>query len=544
MLCCGPARGRQLRSSQSAEQDTRRVETISRAKTGQPQVSDQGSTRAGAAAVMRAIRRRLPVVLACLVIVPAVAVGISLRQDKEYEATTSLLFRQPKIDEVVADGTIFADIGDPNRFAVTNLQLIGLDAVARRTAARLGLTRRKVAASITILPEGESDVAAVTATASSPSGAARLANAYADTYIRMREDADHSLIRQNIALLRREFDQLPAAQRTTPAGDIIQDRINRLKLLDGVKLGGVQVVDAATPPSSPAAPKPARNGLIGLALAALLGLGLALVLERLDRRLRRPEDVEAAFDLPILAHVPASDALLPEATNGAPLDDGDAEALKGLRTKVRHSGPRENVSSVLVASAARAEGRTTIAWDLAAISAGLGLSVLLLEADLQNPRLAEALDMPGARGLAQVLAGDVAFEQPLQRSDARVLARFGNGGGTVDVLVAGSPSGDSIDLIDGKRMRDLLPRLQERYDLVVIDSPAASDAKDFLPLAKMVAAVIVVARPGVLPREAARALSKQLREIGVRPLGVVLNCVAPPKDVRRAEPAPDLVAAQ
>jgi SAM-dependent methyltransferase len=108
------------------------------------------------------------------------------------------------------------------------------------------------------------------------------------------------------------------------------------------------------------------------------------------------------------------------------------------------------------------------------------------------------------------------------------------------VLVAGSPSGDSIDLIDGKRMRDLLPRLQERYDLVVIDSPAASDAEDFLPLAKMVAAVIVVARPGVLPRGAARALSKQLREIGVRPLGVVLNCVHGRRTSDARNPLPTL----
>jgi Mrp family chromosome partitioning ATPase/capsular polysaccharide biosynthesis protein len=491
-------------------------------------VNGKDATHTGAPAAVRALRRRLWVVLACLIIVPTAAVVVSLAKDKEYKATASLLFRQPKIDEVVAAGTVFADISDPNRFAVTNLELIKLDAVASRAAQRLGLNTSEVSKSIKISPKGQSDVAGITATASSPRDAARLANTYADVYIAMRERSDHSLIRTNIALLQREFDQLPPKDKGSEAGDIIQDRINRLKLLDRVKLGGVQLVDAARPPSSPAEPKPVRSSLIGLALGALLGLGLALLLERRDRRLKLPEDITAAFGRPVLACIPASDSLSPTSSNEMPIDGSEAEPLKVLRTKLRHSAPGEGPSSVLVASAVRGEGRTTIAWNLAAISAGLELSVLLIEADLHDPNLAEALALQGDRGLVQVLAGEASLDDLVQPVDAFLTETRADARERVDVLVAGPVVGSSLDLVDSDRMRNLLASAHEQYDLVVIDSPAASEAEDFLPLAKMVRAVIVVSRPGAATREAAESLSGQLREMGVKPVGVVLNALGAP----------------
>jgi Mrp family chromosome partitioning ATPase/capsular polysaccharide biosynthesis protein len=505
-------------------------------------VNGKDATHTGGLAAVRALRRRLWVVVACLIIVPTAAVVVSLATDKEYKATASLLFRQPKIDEVVAAGTVFADISDPNRFAVTNLELIKLDAVANRAAQRLGLNAGEVSKSIKISPKGQSDVAGVTATASSPREAARLANTYADVYIAMRERSDHSLIRTNIALLQREFDHLPPEDKGSDKGGIIQDRINQLELLDGVKLGGIQIVDAARPPSSPAAPKPLRSALIGLALGALLGLGLALLLERRDRRLKLPEDITAVFGRPVLARIPASDSLSPTSSTGMPIDDRQAEPLKVLRTKLRHSAPGEGASSVLVASAVRAEGRTTIAWNLAAISAGLELSVLLIEADLHHPTLAEALALPGDRGLAQVLAGEASLDELVQPVDAVLAATRADARRSVDVLVAGPMVGSSLDLVDSDRMRDLLASAHERYDLVVIDSPAVSEAEDFLPLAKMVGAVILVSRPGAATREAAESLSEQLREMGVKPVGVVLNALGAPDARRPSERTTDLAA--
>jgi succinoglycan biosynthesis transport protein ExoP len=488
-------------------------------------VNEQSSTPSRAFATVRAIRRRLPIVLACLVVVPSAAVAISLLQDKEYTATATVLFRQPKLDEVVAGGAVFADLVDDNRFAVTNLRLISLDVVAERTAKRLGspLDGDEVSESVDTSPKGQSDLATVSATGPSPGAAARLANTYATVYISMREEADHALIRQNVRVLQRQLDALPEDQSTAEKGAVLRDRLEKLQLLDQVKLGGIQLVQPAREPSGPSAPKPVRNALIGLPLGALLGIGLALMLGRLDRRLRDPEEVAAAFDSPLLTRIPTIDALPPASSNGTPLAGRDAEPFQTLRTKLRYSTPGGTVSSVLIASAVRREGRTTIAWNLAESSAGLGLNVLLVEADFHHPSLGHALDISGERGLGQVLEGEATLEEsvrPLPAARGR-----GAEAGRVDLLVAGTASKSAIDLIDSSRMRDLVARSERQYDLVVVDSPASSESLDAVPLAKMVGAVIVVSRLGAVTRQAAAGLSEQLGDMGVEPLGIVLNSV-------------------
>jgi Mrp family chromosome partitioning ATPase len=110
--------------------------------------------------------------------------------------------------------------------------------------------------------------------------------------------------------------------------------------------------------------------------------------------------------------------------------------------------------------------------------------------------LAEAIALPGDRGLAQVLAGEASFDELVQPVDVVPAETGSDARGRVDVLVAGPVIGSSLDLVDSDRMRDLLASVHEHYDLVVIDSPAVSEAEDFLPLATMVRAVIVVSRPG------------------------------------------------
>jgi Mrp family chromosome partitioning ATPase len=95
-----------------------------------------------------------------------------------------------------------------------------------------------------------------------------------------------------------------------------------------------------------------------------------------------------------------------------------------------------------------------------------------------------------------VLAGEASFDELVQPVDVVPAETGSDARGRVDVLVAGPVIGSSLDLVDSDRMRDLLASVHEHYDLVVIDSPAVSEAEDFLPLATMVRAVIVVSRPG------------------------------------------------
>ncbi len=136
--------------------------------------------------------------------------------------------------------------------------------------------------------------------------------------------------------------------------------------------------------------------MLGALFGLLLGVGLALVREQSDRKLRRTEQVTAAFDAPVLTTVPRSRALKRHKPF-ADLPPQVAEAFRMLQMNLRFARD-EPVRSVLVTSARTGEGKTTVSWNLAAAAASGGLSVALVEADLRRPSLAERYGLEHAPG--------------------------------------------------------------------------------------------------------------------------------------------------
>ena len=261
------------------------------------------------AALTRQLRRRVGIIVVCALVIPALAVALSLAQEKEYSATASLLFRDPAFDQKLFGSTFLSPNQDPDREAATNTELVGLDSVASRTAARLGrgLTGKEVSDHIDITQEGRSDVVTIVATDASPAFAARLANLLAEEYIRFRQAADRAKIRAAQALVERQIADL-GGQGGGRAADL-QQRAQQLRVLASLQTGNAEIVGRATRPTSPSSPKPVRNAVLGLIFGLGLGIGLALLLERLDRRIRDPKEVGGLFDRPVLGAIPETRAL-------------------------------------------------------------------------------------------------------------------------------------------------------------------------------------------------------------------------------------------
>jgi succinoglycan biosynthesis transport protein ExoP len=471
----------------------------------------------------RALRRRWAVIVLCALVVPATAVALSLRQEKQYTASASLLFRDPQFDQKLFGSTAFQPSIDPAREAATNVKLVSLETVAARTAKALGnqITASDVQNAITVESEGQSDVASIKATHHDPTFAAKLANTFAQQFIVFRREADRSKIGSAEQLVQAQLDRLPSSEQTTEQGRSLRVQAEQLRVLAALQTGNAELVQPAQPPSSPSAPTPVRNGVVGGLLGLLIGCGFAFLLERSDRRLRTAREIGDAFGRPILGTVPQSRSIA-KAGGLRALNAGEAEAFRMLRANLRYFNVDSEIKSVLITSAAPAEGKSTVAMHLALTAAAGGSQVLLLEADLRKPTLAHRLGISPSEGLSQVLAGG------RELKDAVKHVRLGTNGAdarTVDVLPTGPIPPNPSDLVESDRMRQIVRAAEAAYDLVVIDTPPTSIVSDAIPLVNEVSGVIVVSRLGKTTRESAAHLRRQLEHLSAKTLGVVVNSV-------------------
>ena len=376
------------------------------------------------AAISRILRRQIGVVVIAVVVTAGAAVGLALREEKQYSAAAELLFRDPALDQKLFGSAFSLPYQDPVRQAETNLGLVSVRAVAERAARRLdgGLTADDVAGKVSSSSRGESDLASITAIDTDPERAASIANAFAAEYINFRRDADRAKIRGAQRVVQRQLDRSDGSADQTRT---LRERAADLRILASLQTGNAELVQAARAPSNPSSPKPRRNGLIGAFIGLLIGIGIALTREQLDRRLKQPDEVEKVFGLPILATVPKSRAFQHgiEGSHGLPPIEG--EAFRMLRANIRYFNVDREIRSVLVTSAAPKDGKSTVALCLAMAAAESGSRCLLIEADLRAPTLGKLLGIPAEKGLASLLSdprerlADVGWRIPVSPSAER-----------------------------------------------------------------------------------------------------------------------------
>lgn len=503
--------------------------------------------------LLSALRRHVILILTCVVLTGLFATVISVLQAKEYTAVASLLFR----DSTAASSVLGADdtpaVGqDAVREAATNIELVGLDVVSDRAAAELGgdIKGDDVTAAIELQAQGQSDLILVKATDRDPEASQSIANTFAREFIDFRATADRSRLLKAKRLAEREFASLSGEAKDGPRGEQLSRGAERLGILASLQTGNAELVQPAKLPTSPSSPKPVRNGIVGIFLGLLLGISMALLAERLNRQLRNPDEAGKTLELPVLGVVPYSKVISETREDHSPelLPFEEEESFRMIRSSLRYFSIDRDIKTLLVTSSSSGEGKSTLSWNMARIASKTA-KVVLVEADLRNPNIAQQEGVLVGPGLAEVLTHQTNLDQAIQSVVVGHGSPSNGNPASMDVITAGALPPNPADLLESQSMVDVLTQLKERYDFIVLDTTPVGILADAFPLIGQVDGVVVVVRMYMTTRDSADDLRKQLQRLDAPTLGVVANGAKTGKagqygygygyDLRRPETMPE-----
>ena len=301
-------------------------------------------------------------------------------------------------------------------------------------------------------------------------------------------------------------------------------------------------------------PNPPLNVALGIVGGLLLGLGAALLAERLDPVFHSAEEIKEAIPLPLLGIIPTEKELQPltreteqqETLSLPTLQIGGniidiknspiptsvveqknqrhkgyraspfLEAFRSLNTNIRLLGSDTNINSIVVSSSIPSEGKSTISSHLAQAASAMGQKVLLIDADLRRPQVHLWTGLDNESGLSNILATGLPIEAAIKR-----VPQWDN----LAVITAGDIPPDPTRLLSSGKMQDLMEQLKRdrNYDLIIYDTPPILGFADGRILASKTNGVVLVVRIGKTDRSLLKQNIDNLKVSNVPVLGLVAN---------------------
>ena len=359
------------------------------------------------------------------------------------------------------------------------------------------------------------------------------------------KDAQYNALKKESDTAREAYNTvLKAAQEASIAGS--------------VPVNNIQPIDRAMPPQKPSKPRP----IVNIGMGAMVGLGLCCGIaflreKKMDPRVGSPHHARQLFDLPQLGVIPSVEEtagrrrFLP-ALGRAPRDQYETHGLQVLSDR-DHSGPaspaiasqklllaesfRVTLASlmrqttgprrpqvILVTSPGPEEGKTTVTSNLAVALAETGRRVLVFDADFRRPKVHKVFGVANTHGLVDLLAEEAPVGE-YSREALGVRTSIPN----LLVLPNGSQSENIAKALYSSRLRELIQRLRQEFDTILIDTPPMLHIADARVMSGMADGIVLVLRSGITDKESAIDALDRLRADKTVILGTVLNDWKPTK---------------
>lgn len=333
----------------------------------------------------------------------------------------------------------------------------------------------------------------------------------------------------------RELESVALSSRTLHAS--FQQRFMEAAQQQSFPMSEARILTVASAPEQASWPRAPIVFAGSLMLGLMTGLAAAFLRERTDRMVRSPQQARDITGLDCLGVLPRVGA--PAASPDQPIDPAllqryslaapfsrFTETLRGVKVAVDLAALTRQMQVIGLASALPQEGKTTIAANLAALIAHAGARTLLIDTDLRNPSLTRTLAPERRCGLLDILAGEVDEREAIWRDPGSELHMMPSG---LAQMVPHTP-----DLISSPRMAELLERLREVYDYIILDMPPLIPVVDTKAAGRLVDGFVLVVEWGATATAAIEEALDTVEVVRERGIGVVLN-KADPAALRRLE---------
>jgi capsular exopolysaccharide synthesis family protein len=321
-----------------------------------------------------------------------------------------------------------------------------------------------------------------------------------------------------------ELEQIPARstiemtlRQRLDAAQRLYDRLDQsytdARLAEKGSSPDVQVMSEVLPPVAPISNT--RPKLMAMALIASVGLGviLAILLDRLDKRFRYPEQVTEELGFTVLGAIPK----LRNSKRRTPDLDEESqvvEAYRSIRLAVRSSFNGDGKVALTVSSAGPGDGKSMVSSNLALSFAEAGFRTLIIDGDTRRGTLHDTFNVAQKPGLLDYLARKAPIEAVLRQTEQHE---------NLTLMPCGMRRRHGPELISGSGMAPLMAEMRKRYDVIIVDSPPLGAGIDPFALAALTGNILVVFRSGKTDLGLMRAKLEILRRLRVRELGAVLN---------------------
>lgn len=428
--------------------------------------------------ILRAMRKHLYLGVLGGLLGGLLALGASAMVTPVYQATTSLYFTLNFGGSAndLAQGSTYTS-NQMQSFAELATSPVVLGPVLGRSS--LSVTEAEFSRMVSVATPRETVIMDITVTDTQPQRAAALANAIGDE-----------------------------------ATDTIEQYAPQMS--DGRSTVTVRTIAKATVPRFQSSPNKKRNAVAGGLIGTALGFGIGLLKDRLDNKVRDRSAVESVTTAPFLGILQqrSGDAeyravLLRDQSSPA------AEGFRQLRANLQYALLSKQHARIIVTSPTAGEGKTTISINLATVFAESGKRVLLVDADLRRPSIAEYLGLSNDLGLTDALVGTVSPHDVVQAwPDTEV-----------DVVVSGRTPPNAGEMLASKTMESFLNEIGSNYDIILIDSPPVLAVADAPTLAPLVDGFVVAVHGRRTVRTSLSRTIDSIRGGGGHIFGIVINGV-------------------